>query len=253
MSKKYKRRKKSERKRKKKRTKKGKKESIGGSGRPNLDQLREIGNRSDLQSIFQAIAKTSKKTRRTRPKKSKKYSHKQKKDAIYPPSMYKHHLKEVKMPDEMVRLCEKGEKGDIASYNKCWKGAPGKGKLEYGKAYEVIGDNVEVYRIWNSTNLYEKGGSPGNWWTFNFPKSNYKMKDYREKYAICPEWSPLDILSKAILKKGSIIIIGNSQSVECIGEGVEYGSSLTQQVYVIDPINDLSSPKTLGDLIMTFK
>ena len=54
-------------------------------------------------------------------------------------------------------------------------------------------------------------------------------------------------------KKGSIIIIGNSQSVECIGEGVEYGSSLTQQVYVIDPINDLSSPKTLGDLIMTFK
>jgi hypothetical protein len=226
MSKKHKRRKKSERKIKIKRTKKGKKGKKGS-----------VGGK-----------KTNKRSR-----KSKKSSQKQKKYAINPPSIYKNYLKEVNMPSDMVRLCKEGEKGDIDSYNKCWKGGPGKGKLEYGKAYEVIGDNVEVYRIWNSTNIYEKGGSPGNWWTFKNPKPNYKMKDYREKYAICPEWSPLDVLSKAILRKGSIIIIGNSQSVECIGEDVEYDSSSTQQVYVIDPINDLSSPKTLGDLIMTFK
>jgi len=106
-----------------------------------------------------------------------------------------------------------------------------KGGLRWGQSYEVLEDGIEIYRLWNSTNPNSK---IGNWWSFVKPDKDESVSEFRKKYVVCPEWSPLDRMITGTLRKGSIIVLGPGQSGKC-NPFLTYEESLTQQVYVLNP------------------
>ena len=111
-------------------------------------------------------------------------------------------------------------------------GVRGKGGLDSGSLFKTT-DPITLYRLWNSTN---PGSKMGNWWSLDPPSG--PIKDYRLNNAVCPSWSPLDMWSKATLKKDTNVAIGTGQSAIC-SRFLEYESSKVLQVYVIEPQKDL--------------
>jgi len=103
-------------------------------------------------------------------------------------------------------------------------GAEGKGGLCAGKVYEVR-ESIAVYRVWASDKAFTE---TGRWWSFARPTGTRGV--YREKNAVCPEWSPLDALSVCRLKVGARFVVGPGQSATC--EKMGYSASATNQVYV---------------------
>ena len=106
---------------------------------------------------------------------------------------------------------------------------PDAGNLCQGKVYQLKpGDDITVFRAWNSTNPKSKFGT---WWAFQMPTG--RVADYRAGYEICYQWSPLDKLVKCHLKPGTKIVLGTGQSAKC-SEYLTYPVSDKQQVYIAD-------------------
>jgi hypothetical protein len=88
-------------------------------------------------------------------------------------------------------------------------GAPGAGQLCAGTVFQATGQ-VKVYRVYDSSKpytLYQR------WWTFALPV--YPREKYQLDHDICPEWSPLNIMSSCTIKVGTKVVVGPSQSVQC--------------------------------------
>ncbi len=88
-------------------------------------------------------------------------------------------------------------------------GAPGKGALCKGKVFQAE-KAVTVYRVWDSSKSYTLYGG---WWSFDLPKG--PREQYRVDNDICPEWSPLNIMSSCTIKVGTKIVVGPGQSAQC--------------------------------------
>ncbi len=116
-------------------------------------------------------------------------------------------------------------------------GEPGKGGLCRGKTYEVKpGQEVTIYRAWNSTN---PGSKMGSWWSFQLPRG--AVAEYRSNYEICYQWSPLDMLVQCTMGAGQRIVLGNGQSATC-STYLSYPASSKQQVF----IQNASSSSAVG-------
>lgn len=104
-------------------------------------------------------------------------------------------------------------------------GAPGMGKLCSGKVF-VAEQPVTVYRVWDRAKAYTAYGS---WWSFSQPQG--PRERYRREEDICPEWSPLDVMSSCTLKIGTRIVVGPGQSVNCANQ-LNFPPSAENQVYI---------------------
>lgn len=103
-------------------------------------------------------------------------------------------------------------------------GAPGKSKLCKGKVF-VAEKPVTVYRVWDSAKSYTLYG---NWWSFSLPKG--PRNKYQVDNDICPEWSPLNIMSSCTIKVGTKVVVGPSQSAQCTASLLP--ASAVNQVYI---------------------
>ncbi len=108
-------------------------------------------------------------------------------------------------------------------------GKPEQGKLCQARVYQSKqATQVNVHRVWDSVNPNSR---LGKWWAFEMPQG--KIADYRAKYQICYQWSPLDMLVSCMLKPGTKIVVGTGQSEKC-SQYVNYPVSAAQQVYIAD-------------------
>lgn len=108
-------------------------------------------------------------------------------------------------------------------------GKANKGALCQGQVYRSKwGSKIVLFRAWNSVKSYTEFG---RWWAFVKPEG--KIADYRKNYAICYNWTPLDMLDECTLKPGTKIVVGTGQSVECEADLV-YPTSEAQQIYIDD-------------------
>ena len=104
-------------------------------------------------------------------------------------------------------------------------GAPGKGRLCQGKAYQVHGSPT-IYRAFNSTHPPSRLGM---WWALQKPAGS--VSRYREKHEICYQWSPLDSLVRCKLREGATVVLGTGQSATC-SEYLTYPASSVVQLYI---------------------
>ena len=104
-------------------------------------------------------------------------------------------------------------------------GKPLEGGLCQGQVYQVK-DEFIIHRAWNSTN---QGSQMGNWWTFSKPEGS--VSQYREKEAVCYQWTPLDMLTSCTLTAGARIVVGTGQSAKC-SDYLTYPVSSAKQIYI---------------------
>ena len=104
-------------------------------------------------------------------------------------------------------------------------GAPTAGALCKGKVF-VAAKPVTVYRVWDSSKSYTLYG---RWWSFNLPQG--PRDKYRVDNDICPEWSPLNIMSSCTIKAGTKVVVGPGQSAKC-ADGSVLPASAVNQVYI---------------------
>ena len=64
-----------------------------------------------------------------------------------------------------------------------------------------------------------------------FVLSEFAGSMYRNDYEICPSWSPLDRLSVATLKEGSVVVVGTGQSATC-DQYLHYEQSDHVQIFI---------------------
>ncbi|WP_338845398.1 hypothetical protein V8J88_16935 [Massilia sp. W12] len=103
-------------------------------------------------------------------------------------------------------------------------GAPGKGALCKGKVF-VAEKPVTVYRVWDKDKAYTVYG---RWWSFDKPVG--PREEYAKKNDICPEWSPLNIMSSCTIKVGTKVVVGPGQSATCTSGTLP--ASAVNQVYI---------------------
>ncbi len=112
-------------------------------------------------------------------------------------------------------------------------GKPGEGKLCRAKVFQVSAD-VRVYRVWDGSKPTSR---LGRWWSLTEPKG--PVDEYRKANAICKAWSALDRVVACKLKVGAKVVVGSGQSAKC-DDGVEYGASPVNQLFVPDGAASLS-------------
>ena len=112
--------------------------------------------------------------------------------------------------------------------------ASGKGGICAGKAF-MAKRELRVYRVWDGS---RSSSEFGRWWALDRPVG--PRATYRQEFAICTAWSALDRLVSCDVKRGSALVIGTTQSVDC-DEG-PYPKSALHQVYLR---NDLAADKLL--------
>jgi len=113
-------------------------------------------------------------------------------------------------------------------------GESGKGNLRDGRVYKSMkGSDVVVFRTWNNTH---PGSKLGHWWTFEKPAG--KISTYRSKYAICVEWSPIDMLVRCSLRPEQEIVVGTGQSAKC--KHMTFPVSDARQVFIDDAVTALA-------------
>jgi hypothetical protein len=116
-------------------------------------------------------------------------------------------------------------------------GGPGQGGLCLGQVYQAKADSkVVLFRAWNSDHT---GTWQGHWWAFDKPEG--RISSYRENYAICYQWTPLDMLVQCRLRPGAKVVVGPGQSMECPQQRPYHQASATLQVFVADV------PSTMDD------
>lgn len=103
-------------------------------------------------------------------------------------------------------------------------GQPGKGALCKGKVFQAD-QPVTLYRVYDASKSYTLYG---RWWSLEAPQG--PRSQYQQQNAICPEWSPLNVVSACRLKVGSRVVIGPGQSAQCAASSIP--ASAVNQVYV---------------------
>jgi hypothetical protein len=103
-------------------------------------------------------------------------------------------------------------------------GKSGEGKLCAGKVFEATAP-ITVHRVWNKS---EARTLQGRWWSFERPRG--PTDDYRRQNAVCPEWSPLDVVSTCRVKVGARLVVGSGQSVTC--KETSFPASPVNQVFI---------------------
>ncbi|APR75799.1 Hypothetical protein A7982_01146 [Minicystis rosea] len=116
-------------------------------------------------------------------------------------------------------------------------GAPGQGHLCAGKVFEVV-EPVTIHRVWNKAKPHTQ---LGRWWSFDAPTGT--VADYRAAFAVCPEWSPLDMVTTCKLEVGARIVVGPGQSARC--EKTFYPASPRNQVFVPNETKDPERTRVL--------
>lgn len=101
----------------------------------------------------------------------------------------------------------------------------GKGGVCAAQAFAVV-TPLNVYRVYDAS---KRGSEYGGWWAMARPSG--PKEAYREKNAICKEWSNLDRLIACQVKVGAEIVLGTTQSVSC-DDGTAYPKTVEIQVYV---------------------
>ena len=96
------------------------------------------------------------------------------------------------------------------------------------EVYYETSDPIRVYRGWNSEKEWSKRG---RWWSTQPPSGT--LSEYRRSMAVCPEWSPLDTFSTAVIRRRTALIIGYTSAVQC--DSIEYGDTSVIQIYLINP------------------
>lgn len=104
------------------------------------------------------------------------------------------------------------------------QGFSNKGGLCAARVFEVT-QPVMIYRVWDSRYTYTQFGK---WWGMDLPTQTRDA--YRADYAICPEWSALDRATACVLKVGSRIVLGTTQSAACTS--LTYPKTAWIQVYM---------------------
>ncbi len=114
-------------------------------------------------------------------------------------------------------------------------GAPGKGGLCQGRAYQVKADtSITLYRGWNSTNPNSR---LGKWWAATNIAGS--VAQYSHDYEICYQWSPLDKATECQFRAGTKLVIGTGQSAEC-SKYLSYPVSASKQVFLSKATDDNS-------------
>jgi hypothetical protein len=105
-------------------------------------------------------------------------------------------------------------------------GLPTKGALCTGKVFKVT-QPITVYRVYDASKAYTLNG---RWWSFSVPKG--PREQYARENAICPEWSPLNIVSSCTIKVDTNIVVGPGQSAQCADPKLLLPASPVNQVYI---------------------
>ena len=105
-------------------------------------------------------------------------------------------------------------------------GLPTKGALCTGKVFKAT-QPVTVYRVYDASKSFTLNG---RWWSFTVPKG--PRDQYAKENAICPEWSPLNIVSSCKIKVGTNVVVGPGQSAQCADPKVLLPASPINQVYI---------------------
>ena len=132
------------------------------------------------------------------------------------PALLATRLTEIEAPELVAQSVKGPEQGDLCQ----------------AKAYRV-NRSFEVFRGWNSNN---PGSELGKWWAFTMPAG--RISEYREDFAICPSWSPLDMMTRCTLKEGAKVVLGTGQSARC-NPYLTYPASGEVQIYLDDGEHNL--------------
>ncbi len=96
--------------------------------------------------------------------------------------------------------------------------------------YEVVANNVKVYRIFTDPVTQGKARKYSSWWTLTAPSGS--KSNYMSENAICPEYNNMTHLVVCELKRGVKVSIGSTQSVKC-GDGKVIKQNLkVMQAYI---------------------
>lgn len=101
----------------------------------------------------------------------------------------------------------------------------GKGGVCSAKVVSVT-QPVVLYRVFDGSMPHTKFGA---WWALKPPGGT--RSDYRQAYAICPEWSRLDRVVSCEVRPGSQLVLGTTQSAAC-ADGMVYAKTAEIQAYV---------------------
>jgi len=105
-------------------------------------------------------------------------------------------------------------------------GAPGAGGLCGGRAF-VLQQPLTVYRVWDSS---APGSKFGQWWALEPPAGTREA--YRSKYVMCPTRNRMDRISSCTLTRGTIVVVGTGQSMNCQPAGPRLPQSPVVQVFM---------------------
>ena len=79
--------------------------------------------------------------------------------------------------------------------------------------------DVPLYRAYSSPKIQCGIDRPssefGNWWSIVPLPAGSHRDAYRQKMAVCPSWNDFDKKVTCTLKKGSVIAVGPTQSMDC--------------------------------------
>lgn len=101
----------------------------------------------------------------------------------------------------------------------------GKGGVCSAKVFSATAP-VVLYRVFDASKPHTKFGG---WWSLKRPGNS--KPEYRAANAICPEWSNLDRLVSCEVRPGTQIVMGTTQSAECV-DGSTYSKTAENQVFV---------------------
>ena len=107
-----------------------------------------------------------------------------------------------KLPDKFDRVVGAVDKGNMSS-----------------AALVVALQDVPIYRAYSTPavqcGLDRPSGEFGNWWSLVPLPSGAQRDSYRQKMAVCPSWNDFQKKVACTLKKGSVIAVGPTQSMDC--------------------------------------
>lgn len=99
-------------------------------------------------------------------------------------------------------------------------GPPGKGGVSRFDLV-VAQEGVRVYRVFSKAPFHCGNVRPaaklGAWWSFDIPRNKGRT---RKRNAVCEEWNDLSLKVSCILKAGSVVAVGPTQSAMCRKEAV---------------------------------
>jgi hypothetical protein len=109
----------------------------------------------------------------------------------------------AKLPDKLTRFVSGSNQGTMSS-----------------ASLVVAMQDVPIYRAYSSPTHSKCGidrpsGPYGGWWSITPLPAGSKRESYRQKMAVCPSWNDFQKKITCTLKKGTVIAVGPTQSMDC--------------------------------------